>query len=415
MRPIIVGLWSRDTTKHSTSTTTDKIRHLKDALTRLAAMMQAQKIPDKQDIRGILIAPEYFFTKPNAGKWNGISFNDRSLSQTDVQNAVNEFEVVSKANQKVLLVPGTFAWKKPLIRPVSEARKFSSLTGDRSGPLKSTSRLDQARQNLTHEQATTGERMGGARLGSDPLGNVIFTFLTDPANAPFFVANQVYFNSRGVAITDKVGLYHLFLRTDDLLNIIAPEAMWRPHVTAVPSLAQKTVALGTATSMMRNTAFVLLNGRVRFKYNKQGDFHEAIGDGAQTVFVPGAKAGVCAIGAIRFGFEICLDHCIGYLSRVQNTHPLPSGQAREARDIHIVTSAAVENKTTNMYVRPGGYFLHASTNKGWTCVYHNKPASGGTPGGLVAVSPLTGGESQIDGDPFRLFRIELPTFGMSGV
>jgi hypothetical protein len=409
MRPIIVGLWSRDTTVHSGSSTPDKVKHLKEAAARVTAAVTAAKVPDRQDVRGILIAPEYFFTKPGAGGWGGGKFNDRSLSKADLEAAVREFEAISKLNPKVLLIPGTVAWKKPLLRPPEEARKFSSLTGDRSGPLKTGTRLEGARKDLTHEKDKTGDKMGGQRLGSRVMRDKIFNFLC--ANWPWAVANESYFKDNwGAPLSDTNKLITAFLHDDTLLEFVEPDATLRAkEVSTIPRLSEKAAALGTATSMMRNTAFALLNGRVRFKYNKQGDFHEAIGDGAQTVYIPGAKAGVATIGAIRFGFEICLDHALGYLSRAGATNPIASGLAREPRDIHIVTSASVENKTANMYVRPGGYFLHASQNPGWTCVYHNKPS-----GGLEPVTARIE-KGTLDGDPFELVRIELPNFGLSGV
>ncbi len=394
MRPMIVGLWSRDTTKHSGSSTDEKIKHLKSAAAKVAAEISKQKIPSTQDVCGILIAPEYFFTKPGAGTWNGNTFNDRSLSETDMDNAARAFTEISKLYPKILLIPGSVAWKKNMIQ--TEAQK-----------------------DLTHDKQKTGEKMGGGRYASKPLSGLLWDWITDPANASFFAANKTNFANDGISITDPNKLYSFFLRKDDLLRIVANAtgnqlSTFKAHLSVIPTLDAKLSALNTATSMMRNTALALLKGRTRFKYNKHGDFHEAIGDGSKTVFIPGSHAGVCTIGAIRFGFEICLDHALGYLGRVQTTNPIASGLMREPRDIHIVTSAAVQNNTGNMYVRPGGYFLHASTNKSWTCVYHNEPPSKGLPGGLKTLTPISSGDL-IDGDPLLLYRIELPNFGLSSV
>ena len=54
---------------------------------------------------------------------------------------------------------------------------------------------------------------------------------------------------------------------------------------------------------------------------------------------------IATIGAIRFGFEICLDHALGML---RQTPPLKPTVPREPRDIHIVTSAAVDRKSTRL-------------------------------------------------------------------
>ncbi len=168
----------------------------------------------------------------------------------------------------------------------------------------------------------------------------------------------------------------------------------KSHYSEIPTLADKMALLTTGSYIMRNTAYALLNGKVRFKYNKQGDFHEAIGDGG-TVFLPGAKTGIAVIAGIRFGFEICLDHNVSYLKP-------PVADPTDGRDLHIVTSAAVENNDNHMFVHPGGYFLHASTNHGWTAVYHNHYKNG-----LTRLTPPYASET-VDGDPLEFWKIELP-------
>ncbi len=117
---------------------------------------------------------------------------------------------------------------------------------------------------------------------------------------------------------------------------------------------QKTADLPNRSRMMRNTTWALLNGQVRFLYNKQGDFNEVVGTNKNTIFIPGGRRGVCDIENLRIGFEICLDHNLGMLA----------SELRPDKDpphIHIVCSAWVKNNSANMAVRHGGYYVHAST------------------------------------------------------
>src|SRR5262249_17383957 len=105
--------------------------------------------------------------------------------------------------------------------------------------------------------------------------------------------------------------------------------------------------------VLRNSAYVFLNGQCVFHYIKQGNFHEEVGE-PEGVYVPGAKSGVVQIEGIWFGFEICLDHMFGYLSR----------QIRKNRElmVHIVVSATVDKVREHRDFLPiGGYYIHAST------------------------------------------------------
>jgi predicted amidohydrolase len=380
MRRMIAGLWSRKNYDKAGSSKDARIKALKDCVQKLALQVKQEKIEDSE-IQGILVAPEYFFTKPDPGTWDGAQFLTRAISQAEKEQAVAEFESVSKAFPTLLLVPGTIAWKKPLVRSASETRKKDKVTGQRTGPLKTTSRLDKALASLQYEQTTTGEKMGGARKAAPDL----------------LAALEQWVDYYYVYTTDDE-LYKLVMAVlhDDkeLQDVFNWSGLDKSHYTEIPALADKMALLKTGSFIMRNTAYALLKGRVRFKYNKQGDFHEAIGD-TGTVFIPGAKTGIATIAGIRFGFEICLDHNIGYLKP-------PVADPKEGRDIHIVTSAAVENNDNHMFMHPGGYFLHASTNHGWTAVYHNHYQTG-----IAKITPPYAADT-VDGDPLEYWKIELP-------
>ena len=63
---------------------------------------------------------------------------------------------------------------------------------------------------------------------------------------------------------------------------------------------------------------------------------------------------------------------------------------------------AFENNDNHMFVHPGGYFLHASTNHGWTAVYHNHYQTG-----IAKVTPPYATDT-VDGDPLEFWKVELP-------
>src|SRR5262245_45555543 len=58
-------------------------------------------------------------------------------------------------------------------------------------------------------------------------------------------------------------------------------------------------------SLMQNTVYGLLDGRVVHAYSKQGNYKEEIGD-PSLVFAHGGNCGVQEIEGIRFGLEVAL-------------------------------------------------------------------------------------------------------------
>ncbi len=126
MKRMIAGLWSRKNYERSGSTADTRIKALKECVVKLGAQIKQEKIPEAE-VQGILVAPEYFFTKPDAGDWDGAAFLARAISQADKEQAVAGFEAISKSFPSMMMIPGTIAWKKPLVRPATEARKKIAL------------------------------------------------------------------------------------------------------------------------------------------------------------------------------------------------------------------------------------------------------------------------------------------------
>ena len=150
------------------------------------------------------------------------------------------------------------------------------------------------------------------------------------------------------------------------------------EIGGVLSTAEKNRLLkeGQATQLIKNRAYVFLNGSAVFSYGKKADMVEAIGadsgpsDRPVGVFVPGLKAGLAEIAGIQFGFEICWEHEKGVLKTIASA-------SKVAPDIQIICSAHVDNAKQNMVVRPGGFVIHASSKLENSNVYYKAPVPQG--------------------------------------
>jgi hypothetical protein len=395
---LVVGLWSKSSTLDPTDSARPRsnasvvgaidarIAGMRKCLEKLKARVDSKNISASQAIRGIFAAPEYSFQKPNALGYNGVDarYYGHSLKQEQKEHAVAKLQELSRDFPTILMVPGTVAWKKPLDRAGTEARKRDPLTGQRTGPLKTLGRREKAIAQMDRYA---------------PSGRAITTYYTINITPAVKDAIKAYLTDEGYddsdgnvdiikddpkAFRDALDDYYAEPDRDTLLGLF----------DKIPGQAKKKKRLATATSMMRNTAFVLLDGRVRFKYNKVGDYHEAIGDHGDTVFVNGDMVGLGTIHGIRFGFEICLDHALGTLSQLIKQTP---GGTRP--DVHIVVSDKVSNVNKNMKPREGGYFLHASTDDAATGVYKHSSS------GKSARTDFA--HTTVLGDPLHFYQIRL--------
>jgi hypothetical protein len=176
--------------------------------------------------------------------------------------------------------------------------------------------------------------------------------------------------------------------TQQKLNALNAAKAWAPYVPFP----------GDLEFMARNTAYVLLDGRVLCKYHKQGDFHEVL-VGTDTVHIPGRLAGRFPVQPtspaqrpITFGIEICLDHVghavekdIKYMGKV---------------DVHIITSAQVSTEAAQVATTDAGYVVHASSNQAYSGVWRR-----GYFGGLSDAKKIY--DHPFSGHPLQLYEIEL--------
>lgn len=136
----------------------------------------------------------------------------------------------------------------------------------------------------------------------------------------------------------------------------------------VPSMNELATSLlnsNTKPRKIHNVTSLLLNGQAWGTYDKHTDFYEAKSVSPDlSMFVPGTQDECPEIGnsvrKFRFGMEICFDHGNGVLKR----------RAPANLHFHIVVSDSVPNNPANMAMKNGGYFLHASTDRSKTVIFH---------------------------------------------
>ena len=350
----VIGLASRDTV-HQAPSTYQKIGFLRRCLTRMDERVLMTRNEQHDNCVGIFVAPEYFFAREGGGDWDGVDrFRSRPVDQFTKDDIVGRLRHASLDHPNILFFPGTIAWKKSLDRAPGE-RKRDPATGWRIGPIKNTDRrVKNALRLLT--QGLRGDRMQGHVYGSNqlraaaaavlPLGG----FPVTPQNIDAAISNGQL----------RTQLIQIFGLPADCFDI-------QPGMLA--EWAQTT--LGTATHMMRNTSYALMGGNVILKYNKRGDFHEAIGERGRTVFQPGERPGLLTLTAqgrnFTFAVEVCLDHAVGYLS-----HDVRQGLL--APNFYVLASAETPNNMANVPLQPNGYFLHACSNLNNTTVQQRQAA-----------------------------------------
>jgi hypothetical protein len=313
-----------------------------------------------QQLFALFVAPEYLMARPVPYGQGGHSVGHRRHIDEDQKDIhLSRHRDLSYNCKGMLLVPGTIAWRKPLERSGSHVYHMRG-NHPQWGYLKTESRYDKAMlsvRNYMERQKTT---------------EAWKTWTADPLDRP--VSGPL--SSGRVAPT-----------TQQKLNAL--------HQAKYKYLGPDEAP----TYIARNTAYVLLDGDVLFKYHKQGDFHEVL-VGKDTVHIPGKLDGRFSVlptspaqRTIDFGLEICLDHAGGAVERDIKNMGLV--------DVHIITSAKLPTREANVATRSPGYLVHASSSKAYTGVVGR-----GKDGTLGDVKPIWDADN-IEGSPLQLYRIEL--------
>jgi hypothetical protein len=339
---LVVSTWNRGSRLQQNENNDSRISSLNAAVKATAAQIAAQGYESSGLVKGIFVAPEYFFAAKYAGfVLNGGGKVPRPIGAVAHDDLLRKLDSLSRAFPRILIVPGTVAWKKPFDLAELQARERYY------------------RGRAAHMPPLTGEPLTRA-LRAEYQRSAIDSSLTDSADrARYKRTNNLDMPTELVseAEFDTLKTTHPQLYAT-MVQVVS--ALDRLGKAAYAAIDRYNANPGGITHTMQNTAYAFLNGQVVFRYSKQGNFHEEVGDSG-LVFAPGARSGVQDIEGIKFGFEVCLDHNLGVLSRQL--------RAGHHIDVQVVTSDWVKYKPEHAVVRDGGYFVHASTNASATGVW----------------------------------------------
>ena len=308
---ILVALWSRDVYKRTWGYSDDQ-RLL--SLSRAVKMVQ-DHVPSSISnqpgaIHSIFVAPEYFFSAQR-----NADTDPRAVSEEAKDKLVVALRALSSLYPKTLLIPGTIAFRKSLVRPQGKEYKADPNTGNRP--------QDQARLKTTSREAKAERN----------LKNMLPVMKTTYKGSP----------------------------EDD-----------KKHGSQILDFKAKIEKINKKAEVIKNQAYVFLNGALKCKYAKKIDVYESVGSDPG-VFVPNLKRGVEEIENIKFGFEICGDHGGGIFAALAKSK-LAGPPLTSMPDIHIVSSAFIGIEDSKNPAREGGFLLHASSELSHTHVYHKDKA-----------------------------------------
>lgn len=432
---ILVAVWKTEhVVRHSARGAGERLALLAQALAAAHRTAAAQCIPSSQRLRVILVVPEYYFAQRDAATWNGADFCPRSFSEDEHDDIVKSLVQLSRKHPSILFVPGTIAWKQSLttatdsptgrrhgrtrraraIHDLDRYRELLAQSGEEERqPAKLSPKLRKAvKFQLAKEKKARAEK--AAKKAAEKAAENEDKREDEREDENEKAAESEYDSEYDSEDEDEKVAEGEYEREDkkedkdeskdvdvDAPHIAGPvrdELAERRVLPATsmyvsPSPKDKRAQLqGSAHDhMMRNTAYILFNGRVQFKYHKNADYHEAVGD-AKTVFVPGGKVGTCEVAGIRFGIEICFDHTMAMLKTGVAQHTAGrGGKDMVPPTIHIVTSDSTDSVEANYQLRDQGYFVHASTGNS-SVVQRDGNSYGGVDPVAVRLKPHYSGD-----------------------
>jgi predicted amidohydrolase len=294
---VAIALWKYDTTGEQNRAVAVGVRlqRMKQALELFQSSLSGN-IRGSCPFKGIFLAPEYFFCAADSRA------KRKPLIESQFRAIDKALMDLSKAYGRILLIPGTVFYAKSLERPPKGGDLKFGPTGVRDTPK--TSEPDRR------------ARMQGKAIAAMTSG--------------------------------------LWTGREEKEASVIMEGMSQDGKT-VPPLSSVLKTLEDATKkpqILRNRAYILLDGKRIAKYDKQVDFFEAESASPDDLaFIPGTSDQCPEIGGYKFGMEICFDHSNSMLAR----------RAPPNLHFHLLVSDTVSNKIPSMAMSRGGYFLHAST------------------------------------------------------
>jgi hypothetical protein len=326
-----------------------KLQMLGNALASLNSDIQTNhQNTAPQKIRGILVAPEYFFApsmKPH---------EVRQYPESTARYIERELVKFSQQYPHILIIPGTIAWHKKLFnrleRPTHEEYETY---GNKCTKLNATM------------------KKSPAEYIADKRSRGVFT-----DDIPPQIIESKFFKYLGKQ-HDRRQLMH---SRELILRIMSPKKdhFTRSNPASDPHTKYFTLAGSKSTPypdvyVSRNTALFYLGGKRVYKYHKSSDFNE-VKDPGLNVFIHGNTKPIIQIEGITFGIEICFDHGFDYTQRGKlkefiqdsfnnNIFMANPNLERDGKpvDIHLILSASVQNYDKNFCMnRDGGYLIHSS-------------------------------------------------------
>jgi predicted amidohydrolase len=330
-------LWSLDTCVRRSTTKKNAFGDSKSSIQRLQLLEQmvakawtyfeenvSTRLTSLEEDRPIwaflFVAPEYYFAR---------SSNAHAIEESDKRDIVGRLAEISRRYPRLILVPGTIAWKKPVIRPMSEIRKRDRDTKERTGPLKLQTRYERFTARVSWSM----------NKGITMIPQIIDR--EDYRRGPNDPFDRFELESREQEIVD---------RHKKMLERMAPHGR------------------SPGCYLARNTAYAFYGGAEVARYQKRSN-HDEVFEGESEDFVifepggaPDGRGDRFEVEGLKFGIEICLDHDYGYLRHSSQKRP----------DVHIVVSAEVDIVCNHVHVPEGCFLVHASSNKEITGVYDHK-------------------------------------------
>ena len=293
-------------------------------------------------LTGIFAAPEYAFAKPaSSGDHTGQDI--RHLGEGTKIEVEKWIKDASAKYPRILMFPGTVAWKKPLARD-------KNVYVQRKQALGSTETTSQLNTKFTGKTQTRTQK---AQADLQRNAQILFA-----NHLNWEVASHQY---EGQGEAGGVTWYFTDVDTGFPVNG-KPGKFWTDNESqanrkrTAPSTQDKLNKLGgTATEMARNTCYVYLAGKKLLKYNKQNDYHEVI-DAGTAVYVPGKRTPFVTVEGLTYGIEVCLDHVAETQKKL-----VTAGQLAAAPDVLVILSAQVAFNSAYM-VDPTGFVIHACSD-----------------------------------------------------
>ena len=316
IRRVYVALFKANTQDIQYWQTEKRAQAMAAALAKLARYVEnrAPIVDNMHRVRCVFLAPEYMFAQPLWARDHSAS-TQRQLGALDTTLLRAFFAQQSRAFPNALLVPGTVAWRKPLV-VASDA-------------------------DVIHAKAQAKGLSDEAYRDNYRRAKYVKR-LTDAAVIHYPYAADTQYNTG-----------------EPLKTLVSPSAYKLPS-TQIYSYGQKVEQLASATYIAKNTAHCYYNGACIAKYNKIGDFHEVL-DGTATVHIPSPRAGRFTCGSVRFGISVCYDQS---LWRYAESGSVMLQQTEEAVDFHILLSAHIDPVITSANLLADGHILSCSSKDG---------------------------------------------------